>query len=312
MELYKMDSYIIQTYNLTKTYSRDTVLNNVSIKLEKGHIYGFVGQNGAGKTTLLRLILGLSFPTSGNIELFGSKTKSELELMRKRIGSIIETPCIYPDLTAFQNLEICQLANGHNNKEFLQELLYLVGLSDIGKKKAKNFSMGMKQRLGIAIALLNNPDLLLLDEPINGLDPTNILEVRELLKKLCKDKKITILISSHILSELQHLATDYIFIHKGNIIQNLSLAELENKCRMHISIKVNDTQKAISLLEGVLKTTNFEVSRDGEIKVYEYQDKVAFVSETFSSNGLILSKIAVEGDNLEDYYHKMIDGGQHA
>lgn len=307
-----MASYVIKTTNLTKTYKKATALNNVSIKIEKGHIYGFIGQNGAGKTTLLRLLLGLSFPTSGEIELFGKKDEAGIVRMRNKIGSIIEAPSLYPDLTAYQNLEICQIANGSQNKEAILSLLSLVGLSDTDNKKAKNFSMGMKQRLGIAIALLNNPDLLLLDEPINGLDPTNIIEVRDLLKKLCTEKGLTILISSHILSELYQLATDYIFIHKGNIIQELTLRQLEDKCRMHISIKVNDTHKAVSVLETVLKTSKFELSDDGEIKVFDFIDNVGLVSEALSSDGLIFTKIAVEGESLEDYYIKVIKGGSNA
>lgn len=210
-----MVEYVLRTHSVSKQYKHQLVLNKVNLTIKKGSIYGFIGQNGAGKSTLIRLVTGLACPTMGKIELFGQSNERELIEARRRIGTIIEGPALYPHLSAAENLEAHRLLKGIPGKECIQKTLEIVGLQDTGKKKAKNFSLGMKQRLGIAIALIGDPEFLILDEPINGLDPMSVVEIRELLKKLNHEYGITILISSHILSELHLLATHYGIIHKG-------------------------------------------------------------------------------------------------
>ncbi|MBR6483649.1 MAG: ATP-binding cassette domain-containing protein, partial [Clostridiales bacterium] len=202
-----MNSIVMETKGITKKYKHTLALDNVALKLEKGKIYGFIGQNGAGKTTLIRLITGLSFPTGGEISLWGKTGEKELQEQRKRIGSLIEGPALYPYMTAYQNMETQRIQRGIPDKSIIDKTLKLVGLEDTGKKKVRNFSLGMKQRLGIAVALLNTPEFLILDEPINGLDPSGIVDVRNLIKKLNKEYGMTILISSHILEELYNTAT---------------------------------------------------------------------------------------------------------
>ena len=224
-----MKEAVLKTYNLCKKYKDQMAVDNVSMTIRKGDIYGFIGQNGAGKTTLIRMITGLAHRTSGEIELFGGSGEEALNKGREFIGSLIESPAFYKNMTARENLEVSRLVRNIPGKECIDEVLNLVGLKDTGKKKVKDFSLGMRQRLGIANALLGNPKLLILDEPINGLDPMGIIEIRELLKKINKEKDITILISSHILDELFRVATDYIFISQGTIKKNFTYEEIVHK-----------------------------------------------------------------------------------
>lgn len=242
--------YILCTNGLTKQYRKFKALNNLNMHVPKGAIYGFVGKNGAGKTTLIRLICGLQEPTNGEYSLYGRKnTDGGISKARRRMGAVVETPSIYLDLTAEENLREQYLVLGMPSFEGIQELLKLVGLQDAGKKKAKNFSLGMKQRLGIAIALAGDPDFLILDEPVNGLDPQGIIEIRELILKLNRERQITFLISSHILDELSRLATHYGFIDQGQIVREISAEELEHACRKCIRLTVSDTRALACVLD---------------------------------------------------------------
>lgn len=306
-----MPNVILKTNELTKRYKKDYALKHVSMTVKKGEIYGLIGQNGAGKSTMLRLVTGLAFPTNGSIELFGNENRKELPYALKRIGAMIEQPAIYPNMTAVENLEVHRLQKGIPGKECIAKTLQIVGLSHTAKKKAKNFSLGMKQRLGIAIALLSDPELLILDEPTNGLDPMGIVEIRELIKTLNREKGITVLISSHILSELSQLATKFGIIHKGKLLEELSSDELNDKCRQYIRIKVDQPRLGVTVLEKYLQTTDFEVMNDGYIKLYQYIDDVRTLSKTLTDHGLIIEHLSQEGDSLETYFTKVIGGVDH-
>lgn len=305
-----MNEYVLKTNSLTKSYHGVNALHDVSVTLEAGKIYGLIGQNGAGKTTLMRLIAGLSFPNHGSVELFGHTGERELQTERKRLGCMIEYPSLTPNMTARENLKLHRIMRGIPNKEVEDELLKLVGLADTGKKKAKNFSLGMKQRLGIAIALLGNPELLILDEPINGLDPLGVVEIRNLLKKLCEEWQMTILISSHNLPELYQTATDYIIIHKGEIKQTLTLSQLEDCCKHHLLISCEQPEKLVSVLEIKLNTTNYKVMPNKTVKLYDYLDEKERVSKVLFENGIIVTNLSNEGDTLEDYFISIVGGGR--
>lgn len=220
-----MSSVILEAHDLTKEYRHTVALDHIDLKIEKGKIYGFIGQNGAGKTTFLRLVTGLAFPTSGTLSLWGKTVEKELQEQRKRIGCMIETPALFPTMTAYQNMEIQRIQRGIPDKAVIQKTLDMVGLKDTGKKAVRNFSLGMRQRLGIAIALLNTPEFLILDEPINGLDPAGIVEIRNLLKSLNKEYGMTILVSSHILEELYQTASEFILII-GTFVTKGALASI--------------------------------------------------------------------------------------
>ena len=239
-------SYVLQTSNLTKKYKKQTALNNVNINIKKGDIYGLIGKNGAGKTTLMKIVCGLIHSTHGEIKLFES---TDLNKQRKRIGCVIEQPVIYPLMTAREILTYYNKLLGISDYSNIDDLLELVGLENAGNKKTKNFSLGMKQRLSIAISLIGNPDFLILDEPINGLDPSGILEIRELLLKLNYERDITILISSHILGELTKVTTKYGIIKDGNLIDEFESKDLEIRCKRYISLKVDDTDKATYIIK---------------------------------------------------------------
>lgn len=305
-----MSMSILKTMGLTKSFHGANALHNVSVTLEEGKIYGLIGQNGAGKSTLMRIITGLSFPTEGCIELFGHTGEKELQLERKRIGCMIEYPSLAPNMTAKENLRLHRIMRGIPNQEVEDELLELIGLDGTGKKKAKNFSLGMKQRLGIAVALLGNPELLILDEPINGLDPIGVVEIRNLLKKLCEERQMTILISSHNLPELYQTATDYIIIHKGEIKQTLTLAKLEECCKRHLMINCDQPEKLASILELKLNTTNYNVMPDKTVKLYDYLDEKERVARVLFENGIIITNLSNEGDTLEDYFISIVGGGK--
>ncbi|EJR56670.1 hypothetical protein IIM_00602 [Bacillus cereus VD107] len=306
-----MNNYVLKTNQLSKQYKNQIALNKVNLSIEKGSIYGFIGQNGAGKSTLTRLVTGLAMPTSGTIELFGETRERELIQARKRMGSMIEMPAIYPHMTAAENLEAHRLLKGVPGKECIQKTLTLVGLLGTDKKKAKNFSLGMKQRLSLAIALLGDPEFLILDEPINGLDPMGVVEIRELLKKLNSEKGITILISSHILSEMHLLATHYGFIHKGELVEQMTLKQLEEKCQQYLHIKVDNTEKATTIIETMLSTTDYEVMPDGVIRLYTHLDQPGMVSTILATEGLIIEQFKSMGQDLESYFTKLIGGIQH-
>ena len=303
-----MKEVILKTYNITKKYGNQVAVNNVNMTIKKGEIYGFIGQNGAGKTTLIRLITGLIHKTGGEIELLGATGENELNKSRTMVGSLIETPSFYTNMTARENLEVSRLVRNIPGKKCIDEVLELVGLKDVEKKKVKNFSLGMRQRLGIANALMGNPKLLILDEPINGLDPMGIVEIRELLKKINKEKDMTILISSHILSELSELASTYGIISNGKLIEEITAEELAEKCRQYIDLKVDDTSRAVTLLERELGISDYEVLEDKKIKVFSNLENVGEVNSILSKSGVIVQSISIKGENLEEYFMNKIGG----
>lgn len=303
-----MKKVVFKTYNITKKYGEQLAVDNVNMTIKKGDIYGFIGQNGAGKTTLIRLITGLIHKSGGEIELLGANEENELNKARTMVGSLIESPSLYTNMTARENLEVSRLVRNIPGKKCIDEVLELVGLKDVEKKKVKNFSLGMRQRLGIANALMGNPKLLILDEPINGLDPMGIVEIRELLKKINKEKDMTILISSHILSELSELATTYGIISNGKLIEEITAKQLSEKCRQYIDLKVDDTARAVILLERELGISDYEVLEDSNIKVFSNLDNVGEVNSLLSRSGIIVESISVKGENLEEYFMNKVGG----
>ena len=303
-----MKKVVLKTYNITKKYGEQLAVDNVNMTIKKGDIYGFIGQNGAGKTTLIRLITGLIHKSGGEIELLGANEENELNKARTMVGSLIESPSFYTNMTARENLEVSRLVRNIPGKKCIDEVLELVGLKDVEKKKVKNFSLGMRQRLGIANALMGNPKLLILDEPINGLDPMGIVEIRELLKKINKEKDMTILISSHILSELSELATTYGIISNGKLIEEITAKQLSKKCRQYIDLKVDNTARAVILLERELGISDYEVLEDSNIKVFSNLDNVGEVNSLLSRSGSIVESISVKGENLEEYFMNKVGG----
>ena len=295
--------YVLQTEALTKIYGNARVVNGVSMHVEKGSIYGFIGKNGAGKTTFMRMAAGLASPTSGTMTLFGS---AELEKQRVRIGTLIENPGIFPGMSAYENLETVRRSLGITEKRKVEEMLTLTGLSDAGKKKTKNFSMGMKQRLGIAISLMRNPDFLILDEPINGLDPSGIKEVRDLLVKLNREKQITILISSHILGELSKIATHYGIIRDGVLVEEFAAAELEMRCRRCLKLIVENVQQASAVLEGQLDIHNFDVPQPNTLRIFEGLESSYEINRVMIENGVVLQESYLAGQDLEGYFMELL------
>lgn len=300
--------YVLETIGLTKSYSQHTVVNNVSFALKPGRIYGLIGQNGAGKTTLMRLIAGLCFPNSGEIRLFDQTGEDALQKARKRLGIMIEAPSINLSMTAEENIALHRVIRGIPNKEQDKRLLKLVGLTDTGKQKARHFSLGMKQRLGIAIALVGNPELLILDEPINGLDPKSVTEMRRLFQSLCEERGITILLSSHNLPELYQTVTDTIIIDHGVIKKILTMQELEEQNKDYVCIRTNKPEIAISLIENALGTDHFLVMPDKTIRLFGCSQRVEEVALLFKQNDLLITNFSIEGTTLEDYYLNIIGG----
>lgn len=296
---------VLQTNGLTKKYGKQIAVNKVNLNVEKGDIYGFIGKNGAGKTTLMKMVCGLIHQSQGEIKLFES---SNLENGRKRIGCVIEQPALYPGMTASQNLIYYNKLLGIPNNNNVGELLNLVGLQNTGKKKTKDFSLGMKQRLSIAISLLGNPDFLILDEPINGLDPSGIKEIRELLLKLNSENEITILISSHILGELAKIATKYGVIENGVLVDEFAAVELDNRCKKCLSIIVNDSDKAAYIIKNKMKSIDYKVFDQGKICIYDCLEISAQINKELVENDILVSSIAIEGNDIEAYFVKMMGG----
>ena len=301
-----MKEIVLQTHNLTKKYKNFTALDNVNITIKKGDIYGLIGRNGAGKTTLMKLITTLSSPTSGTFTLFGtSSDNDDIFDNKQRVGSLIENPAFYPNLSAYDNLKYYALQRGFTDLSQIDKVLKMVNLTNTGKKKAKNFSLGMKQRLGIALAILNNPDFVVLDEPINGLDPIGISELRNTFKNLANNG-VTLLISSHILSELYVLSTKFGFIENGKLIKELTKEELDIESSKCIVIKSNDSKKVSLLLEKKLNTTKYKVINDEEIRVYDYLECPDKISEILSENKIKIKGFYEYGISLEDYFKEII------
>ncbi len=302
--------YVLKTNALSKHYKHFKALNGLSMSVPKGAIYGLVGKNGAGKTTLIRLICGLQEPTSGDYMLYGRKnTDKRIVKSRRRMGAVVETPSIYLDMTAEDNLKQQYRIIGLPAYDGLTDILKLVGLENTGKKKAKNFSLGMRQRLGIAIALVGDPDFLVLDEPVNGLDPQGIIEMRELILKLNREHQITVLISSHILDELSRLATHYGFIDSGRMVKEISAKELEAACRKCVRIEVTDVKALARVLDGMKVEYNIISERTADI----------FAKVNFSQLAMALSEEACEvvsiqekDESLESYYINLVGGEKDA
>ena len=298
--------YVLTTSALSKKYRKFEALKDLTMHIPKGAIYGFVGRNGAGKTTLIRVICGLQEPTSGEYAIYGISNKDrQIAKSRHRMGAVVETPSIYLDMTAEDNLKQQALVLGLPDYESIPEILKLVGLENTGKKKARNFSLGMKQRLGIAVALIGNPDFIVLDEPINGLDPQGIVEIRELILKLNREHGITVLISSHILGELSKLATHYGFIEKGHIVKEISADELEAACRKCIRVEVSDTKTLALALDGM--QVDYEIIDDTTAMIYDEIALSALVL-ALSEKGCNLLSSHEQDENLETYFINLVGG----
>ncbi len=305
--------YVLKTNALNKSYGHFRhfkALNGLTMNVPKGSIYGFVGKNGAGKTTLIRLICGLSQPSSGNYTLYGREnTEQEIVKSRKRMGAVVETPSFYLDMTAEENLKQQYCILGLPSFDGINDILKLVGLDNTGKKKAKNFSLGMRQRLGIAIALAGSPDFLVLDEPVNGLDPLGIIEMRELILKLNREQQITVLISSHILDELSKLATHYGFIDNGQIIKEMSTAELEAACRKCVRMEVSDTKALAHVLDEM--NIEYKILSDTQADVFA-KIKISQLTSALEKVNCELISIQERDESLESYYVSLVGGGNHA
>ncbi|MBR3032353.1 MAG: ATP-binding cassette domain-containing protein [Clostridiales bacterium] len=299
--------YLLETDNITKIYGKITAVDHVNLHLEKGEIYGLIGRNGAGKTTLLKMLAGLAKPTEGSYSIFGEPEKQTAKL-RDRIGVLIEGPGLYPNMTAYENMKIKSLILGMNDDNFIKELLADVGLErNIDKLKVKQYSLGMKQRLGIAMTLIGHPDLLLLDEPINGLDPQGIVEIRELIARLSKERNITILVSSHILEELSKIATRYGILHNGQLIDEFTHGELLRRCRERIEIRPSDATKAVTVIEG-MGITEYKVLDKSVIQIFERLEDSGEIVLELAKNNIKTLSIAVKNEALEDYYLSITGG----
>lgn len=292
---------VLQTTNLVKRFGKKVAVNNVSMCINRGEIYGFIGRNGAGKTTFMRTVLGLANATSGSILLFGEKPSLSTG---KRIGSLIEAPGLYGDRTAFENMKRFAILTGESDDR-IKSILEFVGLSDTANKKVNAFSLGMKQRLGIAVALLGDPEFMILDEPINGLDPAGMKEVRDLIIKLNTEKQMTFLISSHLLDELSKIATKYGIINNGCLIEEFTATQLQERCRQKLIILVNDTNKASEILSTVVPTADMQVFSDAVV-LFSHIEEKAQLNRMLVENGLDVSGLMTESDTLENYFMERI------
>ncbi|PEY28951.1 bacitracin ABC transporter ATP-binding protein [Bacillus cereus] len=300
---------IIKTTNLTKIYGKQKSVDNLNITVNQGEIYGFIGRNGAGKTTTIRMLLGLIKPTSGKIEIFGEDLFQNQKEILRRIGSIVEVPGFYENLTAKENLLINAKIIGVHKKNAIEEALEIVGLEHETKKLVGKYSLGMKQRLGIARTLLHYPELLILDEPTNGLDPIGIKEMRKLIKSLAQERNITILISSHILAEVEQLVDHMGIIHEGRLLEEISLNTLRKTNRKYLEFQVNNDNKAVMLLEKQFHISDYEVHDEGNIRVYSHFGQQGQINKTFVQNDIEVLKIMMSEDRLEDYFTKLVGGG---
>ena len=298
--------HILTTTALSKKYKKIQAISDLNIHIPKGSIYGLVGRNGAGKTTLIRIICGLQEPSSGEYTIYGiSNNDIKIAKSRQRMGAVIETPSLYSDMTAEENLKQQALVIGLPSYESIPEILNLVGLENTKNNKVRNFSLGMKQRLGIALTLIGNPDFIVLDEPINGLDPQGIVEVRELILKLNRERGITVLISSHILDELSKLATHYGFIEKGHLLKETSSAEIEATCRKCILIEVSNTTALTRILDNIVQ--DYEIISESAAKIYDSISVTALVRALDKENCEILS-LREQDENLETYFINLVGG----
>ena len=300
---------VIQTRSLSKRYKDNWAVDHLDLSVEQGDIYGFIGRNGAGKSTTLKLLCGLARPTQGEALIFGKPVRDPVA--RRRVGALIEQPGLYPDMSGRENLRLYATLLGLDSPvRQVDEILETVGLSPKEKKPVKPYSMGMKQRLGVGLALLGGPDLLLLDEPINGLDPEGIREMRELLLRLNRERGLTILVSSHILGELSKIATRYGIIQAGRLVEQITAEELTQKCTDYLHLKAAQPQKAAALLEQELHLTRWEMRPEGEIRIYEGADTKA-VGQILTQAGLAVEEMALHRQDLEGYFLERMGGADH-
>ncbi|MCI9505087.1 MAG: ATP-binding cassette domain-containing protein [Oscillospiraceae bacterium] len=300
---------VIQTAGLSKRYGDRWAVDRLDLQVEQGDIYGFIGRNGAGKSTTLKLLCGLARPTQGEALIFGKPVRDAVA--RRRVGALIEQPGLYPDLSGRENLRLYAALLGLDSPDRqVEEAMAAVGLSSGEKKPAGHYSMGMKQRLGVALALLGGPDLLLLDEPINGLDPEGIREMRELLLGLNRERGVTIVVSSHILGELSKIATRYGIIRQGRMTEQLTAAELEQKCTDYLYLRTGERQKAAALLERTFGLKRWEARPEGEIRIYEPVDAKA-VGQTLAQACIAVEELGLHRQDLEGYFLERMGGSDH-
>ncbi len=301
-----MREIVLQTRQLTKRYKDSAALDHADITVYRKDIYGLIGRNGAGKTTIMKIVTGLTSPTEGEFEIFG-KTGESAGNEKRRIGCLIENPAFFPNLSAYQNLKYYCLQKGIPGDTHISETLEMVGLKDSADKKFKKFSLGMKQRLGIALAMLDDPDLIILDEPINGLDPIGISELRDTFRRLNREKEITFIISSHILSELYTVANRFLIIDKGKIIKEITKEELDLECKRCIVVRTDDTKKLAAVLEKDLGITDYKVTDSMELRIYEQNDDPARLNKMLVGRDINVSSLFESGISLEDYFKDLVE-----
>ena len=297
--------YVMELEGLTKSFKKKKAVDNFSLKMEKGHIYGLIGPNGAGKTTIMKMMAGLTAPDSGEMRFFGSE---DVENKRNRMSFIIEEPYMEHNMTARDNMKYLMYLRGVADESRIDELLEFVGLADTGRKPAGKFSLGMRQRLGLAMSLIAKPEIMVLDEPINGLDPEGILDIRNMLADLVRKENMTILISSHILKELSTLCTDYAIVREGCLVEELSAEELEAKTRSYYVLRTNDISRTTAVLEEKLGIREYKVTYENEIMIYERLGEIELISKTVTDNGLVITRLNPEGESLEEYYIGKVGG----
>ncbi|MGN6710471.1 ABC transporter ATP-binding protein [Anaerocolumna jejuensis] len=299
---------ILETIELTKQYGTQFAVSDLNIHVKKGEVYGLLGRNGAGKTTTMRMAMGLMQPTKGEVMLFGEKMTVPTKQIFNRIGALIETPAFYENLTARDNLRIIADLRGTQSKDSIDKALTLVNLENEKSKKVKQFSLGMKQRLGIAMALMHEPEFIILDEPTNGLDPVGIQQIRALIQKLSVEKGTTVLISSHILSEIEQMADTIGIIDHGRLIEELSMDEVKRRNRHYVKLTVSDMSRTIPILEKELHITDFESINDKELKIYQIEANFEEVNRQLNKNEIGVSEISLNKGNLEEYFLKLTGG----
>lgn len=304
-----MEKYLLSTRGLTKQYGKHKAVDHVDLHIKRGAVYGFIGRNGAGKTTTLKMLSGLAKPTSGEIRMFGYGG-ADLKNVRSQVSCLIETPGVYGNMSAHDNLNIkCKLF-GIQDETYISEILDTVGLSKVGKKKVKHFSLGMKQRLGIGLALVGEPDLLLLDEPINGLDPQGIVEIRDTILRLNEERNLTILISSHILEELSKIATHYGIIHNGSLLQELTREELMQRCSERIEICLSEPERAVPVLDA-MGFEQYQIVDKEKILVFERLEESASLNLELAKAGVLVKEIRITSEELEQYFLNLTGGESH-
>lgn len=300
-----MREIVLNAKGLTKQYKAFTALDNVDMTVYQGDIYGLIGRNGAGKTTIMKIVTGLTKKTGGEFSVFGREDSDALD-EKRRVGCLIENPAFFGGLTAYQNLKYYALQKGITDEKQIDEALSFVNLTEVKNKKFRKFSLGMKQRLGIAFALLDNPDLVILDEPINGLDPIGISELRDTFKKLNAERGITFIISSHILSELYLIADRYLFIDRGRVLKEITRQELDMECKRCIAIKTDDTKSVLTIIEKKTEVADYKVIDNGEIRIYDENVKPDVLNKILIEEGANVSSIFETGISIEDYFKSLV------